>query len=192
VDARTAAPAPHGRHGRHARPVDPTQALWRRIGAYLVDGLVGALLAAGVVVGFADVDTIDAADCPDDLPGGRVCLDAATDDTVTLVDAGPVVAALALTLGWVVLNDVLLQGATGATVGKFITGARTVRPDGRPPGIGRALVRTLLLIVDGISLILPLGLWVALFSRGHQRLGDMVAGTYVVKARYAGTPVELP
>lgn len=192
MDARTAAPAPHGRHGRHARRVDPTQALWRRIGAYLVDSLVGALLAAVVVVGFADVDMIDAADCPDDLPGGRVCLDAATDDTVTLVDAGPVVAALALTLGWVVLNDVLLQGATGATVGKFITGARTVRPDGRPPGIGRALVRTLLLIVDGISLILPVGLWVALFSRGHQRLGDMVAGTYVVKARHAGTPVELP
>jgi uncharacterized RDD family membrane protein YckC len=192
VDAHTTAPAPHGRHGRHARRVDPTQVLWRRIGAYVVDALVGTLLAAVVVVGFADLDTIDATDCPDDLPGGRLCLDAATDDTVTLVDAGPVVAALALTSGWVLLNAVLLQGATGATVGKFITGARTVRPDGGRPGIGRALVRTLLLLVDGISLILPLGLWIALFSRGHRRLGDMAAGTYVVNARDAGAPVELP
>ena len=89
------------------------------------------------------------------------------------------------------LNSVLLQGATGATVGKFITGARVVRPDGRPPGAWKALGRTLMLVIDTISLILPLGLWVAMFSRGHQRLGDMTAGTYVVKARYAGRPVVL-
>ena len=119
-----------------------------------------------------------------------MCLDAPTDDdTVTLADTGALVAAAALTVGWVVLNDVLLQGATGATVGKFITGVRTVRPDGRRPGVGRALVRTLMLVVDGI---MPLGLWVALFSQGHRRLGDMVADTYVVKHRYAGAPVELP
>jgi uncharacterized RDD family membrane protein YckC len=188
MDARTAAPP-----GRHARRADPTQALWRRIAAYVIDGLAGSLILAVAVVGFADLDTLDTADCPDDLPGGRVCLDAPTDDdTVTLADTGALAAAAALTVGWVALNDVLLQGATGATVGKFITGVRTVRPDGRPPGVGRALVRTLMLVVDSLSLILPLGLWIALFSQGHRRLGDMVAGTYVVKARYAGSPVELP
>lgn len=187
MDARTTVPP-----GRHARPVDPTRVLWRRIAAYVIDGFAGSLILAVAVVGFADLDTLDAADCPDDLPGGRVCLDAPTDDdTVTLADTGALVAAAALTVGWVVVNDVLLQGATGATVGKFITGVRTVRPDGRRPGLGRALVRTLMLVIDGISLILPLGLWVALFSEGHRRLGDMVAGTYVVMSRYAGTPVQV-
>jgi uncharacterized RDD family membrane protein YckC len=58
--------------------------------------------------------------------------------------------------------------------------------------MGRAFVRTLLLIIDTISCILPIGLWVAIFSRGHRRLGDMAANTYVVKARYAGQPVVLP
>ena len=187
--ARTAAPPP----GRHARRADPTRVFWRRIVAYALDGLAGTLLALVVIVGFADLDTLDSADCPDSLPGGRVCLDAPTDDdTVILADTGALVAAAALTFGWALLNNVLLQGATGATVGKFITGVRTVRPDGRPPGLGRALVRTLMLAVDGISLILPLGLWIAMFSRGHRRLGDMVANTYVVKARYAGAPVEVP
>lgn len=190
MDARYAAAAPPG---RHARPVDPTRALWRRIVAYALDGLAGGLIALVVIVGFADLDTLDTADCPDQLPGGRVCLDAPTDDdTVTVADTGALVAAAALTFGWVVLNDVLLQGLTGATIGKFITGVRTVRPDGGPPGVGRALVRTLMLVVDVINLILPLGLWVAMFSQGHRRLGDMVAGTYVVKARYAGAPVEVP
>jgi uncharacterized RDD family membrane protein YckC len=189
VDARTAATAPPA---RHARAADPTQVLWRRIAAYVVDGLTGGLIALVVIVAFADLETLDTADCPDDLPGGRVCLDAATDDTVTLADTGALVAAAGLAVGWVLINDVLIQGATGATTGKFITGVRTVRPDGGRPGAGRALVRTLMLVVDGISLILPLGLWVALFSKGHRRLGDMAADTYVVKARYAGAPVEVP
>ncbi len=187
--ANTAAPPP----GRHARRADPTRVLWRRIVAYVLDGLAGTLLALVVILGFADLETIDSADCPDGLDGGRVCFDAPTDDdTVTLADTGALVAAAALGFGWVLLNDVLIQGPTGATIGKFITGVRTVRPDGRPPGLGRALVRTLMFVVDGINLILPIGLWVAMFSQGHRRLGDMVAGTYVVNARYSGAPVELP
>jgi uncharacterized RDD family membrane protein YckC len=31
-----------------------------------------------------------------------------------------------------------------------------------------------------------------MFSRGHRRIGDMVGGTYVVKARYAGEPLAIP
>jgi uncharacterized RDD family membrane protein YckC len=95
-------------------------------------------------------------------------------------------------LGWGIINEVLLQGLTGASVDMFVTGARVVKPDGSRPGIGRAFVRNLLWIVDGINLILPIGLWVAMFSRGHRRIGDMVANTYVVKSRFAGYPVRLP
>lgn len=179
--------------GRYTRAADPTQVLWRRLAAYVIDGIAGGLIALVVLLAFADFDTLDADDCPDDLPGGRVCLDAPTDDdTVTLADSGALVAAAGLAFGWVLLNDVLIQGVTGATTGKFITGIRTVRPDGRRPGLGRALARTLMLVIDGISLILPLGAWVALFSRGHRRLGDMVANTYVVDSRYAGSPVTVP
>lgn len=178
---------------RHIRRADPTRVLWRRIAAYLVDGAVGTLLVIVAVIGFADLDVVDVADCPDDLPGGRLCVDGPyDDDTVVVADTGAAVAAGALAVGWAVLNDVVLQGLTGATAGKFITAIRTVRPDGSRPGIGRALVRTLLLVIDGLSLVLPLGLWIAMFSRGHRRLGDMAADTYVVRASAAGMPVAVP
>jgi uncharacterized RDD family membrane protein YckC len=178
--------------------VDPTKALWRRIFAYVIDGALGTLIALAVAGALGDVDTADARRCPDQLPDDRLCIDLTSgtgdddDEQILLIDTSAVVIAAGAWLVWVVANNVLLQGTTGATVGKFVTGARVVRPDGGRPGIGRALVRTLLLIVDTISLILPLGLWVAMFSRGHRRIGDMVADTYVVKARYAGRPVVLP
>ena len=175
-------------------PEDPTKALWRRIFAYLVDSFVGSLIVLVVFFAFADVDTVDARDCPDDLPSGRACIDASSDDSddadIVLFDVGAGVAAGGVGLLYVLLNSVVLQGTTGATGGKFLTGARVVKDDGSyPPGMGRAFIRTILLIVDGINLILPLGLWIAMFSRGHRRLGDMAANTYVVKARYAGRPL---
>jgi uncharacterized RDD family membrane protein YckC len=176
-------------------PEDPTKALWRRIFAYAVDSFVGSLIVLVVFFAFADVDTIDARDCPDDLPSGRACIDATSDsdsddDDIILFDDNSLVAAAGVGLLYVVLNPIVLQGTTGATLGKFLTGARVVKDDGSyPPGMGRAFIRTVLLIVDGINLILPLGLWVAMFSRGHRRIGDMAANTYVVKARYAGRPL---
>lgn len=178
--------------------VDPTKALWRRIFAYAIDVLIGWLVVVGLAAAFGNVDTMDARRCPDGLDDDRVCLDLTggtgddDDQQVLLIDTDAVLIAAGAGLAWVLLNSVLLQGATGATVGKFVTGARVVRPDGRPCGAWKALGRTLMLVIDTISLILPIGLWVAMFSRGHRRLGDMAAGTYVVKARYAGQPVVLP
>ena len=178
--------------------VDPTKALWRRIFAYIIDGLVGSLIVLALAAALGDADTFDARRCPDDVPDDRTCIDLTSDsvddedEQILLIDTDALFIAGGAGLAWVILNSVLLQGATGATVGKFITAARVVRPDGSPPGYLKALGRTLMLIVDSISLILPLGLWVAMFSRGHRRLGDMAAGTYVVKAQYADRPVVLP
>jgi uncharacterized RDD family membrane protein YckC len=190
--------APAGYRDAVPPGVDPTKALWRRIFAYVIDAALGTLIALAVAGALGDVDTADARRCPDQLPDDRLCVDLTSgtgdddDEQILLIDTSAVLIAAGAWLVWVVANNVLLQGTTGATVGKFVTGARVVRPDGGRPGIGKALVRTLLLIIDTISLILPLGLWVAMFSRGHRRIGDMAAGTYVVKARYAGRPVVLP
>ena len=46
----------------------------------------------------------------------------------------------------------------------------------------RALLRPLLLVVDGFPWLLPLLGWLLVAStRRHRRLGDMVAGTLVVR-----------
>jgi uncharacterized RDD family membrane protein YckC len=87
---------------------------------------------------------------------------------------------------------VIAPGLTGRSPGKAATGIRVVNAEGQPPGIGRALVRWLLWIVDYFPYIVPAltGFIVALSSRANQRVGDMVAGTWVVRAEAAGQPVE--
>ena len=89
---------------------------------------------------------------------------------------------------------VVLQGLTGKTVGKLTTGIRTVREDGQVPGIGKALIRWLLLIVDDFPYFIPMlvGFVCALSSAGHRRVGDMGAKTFVVVKAAAGQPIAVP
>ena len=56
-----------------------------------------------------------------------------------------------------------------------------VRPDGSPAGPLRSLVRAVAWVVDGIALLLPIALWSAWFTPGHRRVGDWLAGTFVVR-----------
>ena len=58
-------------------------------------------------------------------------------------------------------------------------------------GFGRAAVRWLLLVVDAFFCFL-VGLITALSTTGHQRVGDLVAKTYVVSARDLGAPPVAP
>ncbi len=78
----------------------------------------------------------------------------------------------------------------GRTVGQMAVGLRVVRVDGGPVGLGASAARAALLLVDlyasagGIG-----GLSIAL-TRRHQRLGDMVAGTMVIREKTGA--VEAP
>jgi len=38
-------------------------------------------------------------------------------------------------------------------------------------------------VIDGISLLVPIALWSAWFTPGHRRVGDLLAGTFVVRHR---------
>jgi uncharacterized RDD family membrane protein YckC len=77
---------------------------------------------------------------------------------------------------------VVLEGLLGRTVGKLATGIRVVNEaTGYPPGIGKAIVRTVLRIIDGLFVYL-VGFVIVLGSSRRRRLGDMAAGTLVVRA----------
>jgi hypothetical protein len=81
----------------------------------------------------------------------------------------------------VALVFVVLQGRTGYTPGKFVRGLRVVGIDRRPPGMRRALLRTLLWVVDGFPWFVPLlGPLVAGRRRDRRRIGDLVAGTWAI------------
>jgi len=68
----------------------------------------------------------------------------------------------------------------GKTPGKLIVKIKVTKSDGSIPGIGSYFLRWLLLPVDFL-LWGGVGTLFILLSQNHQRLGDMAAGTVVVK-----------
>lgn len=88
---------------------------------------------------------------------------------------------------------VLIQGFTGASFGKLAMGLRVVDADGNLAGLRKSFVRTIMWIVDAITCGIPLVGGVAMVSsKGHRRVGDTVAGTFVVAKASVGTPIVLP
>ncbi|GLY97491.1 hypothetical protein Acsp02_47450 [Actinoplanes sp. NBRC 103695] len=86
-------------------------------------------------------------------------------------------------LAFVLVYYVVLEGFTGRTVGKLITGIRVVDDrTGHAPGLVSGIVRTLLRLVDGLFGYI-LGLIIVVNSDRRRRLGDMAAKTLVVRAR---------
>jgi uncharacterized RDD family membrane protein YckC len=83
----------------------------------------------------------------------------------------------------------------GKSLGKWAAGTRVVRDDGGPVRFRHALLRAL---VGVFEIYLTLGgpaLVTSLANRRGKRLGDLVAGTYVVRERTAvlgGSPARMP
>lgn len=80
--------------------------------------------------------------------------------------------------------------ARGRTVGKMALGLRVVRDDGGPIGLRHAMVRGVAgLVLEKPGLLFPLsttvGFLVLLFSPRDKRLGDMMAGTFVLNEHSA-------
>jgi uncharacterized RDD family membrane protein YckC len=82
--------------------------------------------------------------------------------------------------------------ASGRTPGKRAAGLRVVRLGGEPVGFLTAAVRNLLRLVDmQPGILYAVGATTILFSRRNQRLGDLAAGTLVVRERRAA-PLAAP
>ncbi|GHT07559.1 RDD family protein [Bacteroidia bacterium] len=69
----------------------------------------------------------------------------------------------------------------GKTPGKMIMKIKVTNLDGSTPGIGAYFLRWLLMTVDVLLLSGSIGALFIIFSTYHQRLGDLAAGTIVVK-----------
>ena len=156
----------------YAAPVqmtDPTNVMGRRIGAYFIDVVVPGVIA--FIVGFSiwvssanEITGVPNHYCTDVTHTGYSCVQSGSSaflatnaDTRHAIVVGLLVWLLAP------LNAIVLQGITGATVGKYMFGLRVVVADGSIAGFGRVLVRTLLFIVDDMCFAL---------GRSHQRVGD--------------------
>lgn len=68
----------------------------------------------------------------------------------------------------------------GRSPGKMVFGMRVVMRDGTTPTIGAYFMRWMLLLIDTWGWI---GIIIILLNKNNQRLGDLAAGTVVIKER---------
>lgn len=117
------------------------------------------------------------------LPDGLFRGDQALAQAFLVFLLAVVMAGLPITL------ETLLHGRT---VGKLVTGLRTVRDDTGPIGLRHATIRALVGTVELWLTLGSLALIVATTNEKARRLGDLLAGTYVVRDRVRLRLVEPP
>ena len=71
----------------------------------------------------------------------------------------------------------------GATPGKRVMGIRVVQRNGAPVGWGPSVLRNLLRTADFLPVGYGFGLLSILFSGSFRRLGDLAAGTVVIRSQ---------
>lgn len=94
----------------------------------------------------------------------------------------------AVVFGYPMLFEALWRGRTP---GKAAFGLRVVTRAGAPPGWREASIRSVMLLVDLILTTASAGVLSILFTRDARRLGDLAAGTLVVRrtgGRHHRTP----
>lgn len=79
----------------------------------------------------------------------------------------------------------MCEMATGQTPGKKWMSLRVMQINGMPVGVWPAVIRNVLRLVDFLPVCYGLGSLVVLLNSNNRRLGDLVAGTVVVRERYA-------
>ena len=123
----------------------------------------------------------------------------ASDDTTAALR---IVALLLVVIGYPLLCETI---SSGRSVGKTAAGLRVVRLDGGPERFRHAMVRAMALLfadiglpitlISGLPVLILLGLPGAVavaWSRQGRRLGDLLAGTIVVRERSESGPGTMP
>ena len=88
-------------------------------------------------------------------------------------------------LAWLVVIPLLVEFLSGGrSLGRIVTGARVVRDDGGTVRLRHCLVRTLLAVVEIWGTWAVPALCASVVSKRGKRLGDMLAGTYVVREHH--------
>jgi uncharacterized RDD family membrane protein YckC len=102
------------------------------------------------------------------------------NDFSGLAVAAVIVTVFLVQFGYDVLFETL---AAGRTPGKRWTGLRVVKMGGTPVTFLPSALRNILRIVDSLPGFYLVGILFVMFTRNNQRLGDLAAGTIVVRER---------
>ena len=96
----------------------------------------------------------------------------------TVFIVGATVIAFLILFGYPVLFEIY---GGGRTPGHRATGTRVIRTDGGPVRVRHAAIRAMLFLVDGLATTGFAGAVSVLVTKRGQRLGDLAAGTMVVR-----------
>lgn len=102
----------------------------------------------------------------------------AEEDLFLLILGIGSLASLVLLVGYYLLFE-SLNG--GRTPGKAAFGIRVISVDGSPLGFGAVTIRNLVRLVDFLPGFYAVGLIAIVSSKRNQRLGDLAAGTVVIR-----------
>jgi uncharacterized RDD family membrane protein YckC len=98
-------------------------------------------------------------------------------------------------IAWFLIDwgyGILLESVwSGQTIGKRAMGLRVIQESGVRIGFLHAVLRNLARPIDRLPLLYAVGGTAALFSQSQQRLGDMLAGTIVVRDRRLKIPSSI-
>lgn len=145
------------------------------IGLRILSGLIDLVVGYALLIGLGILG--------DYLTGATDAALAVAMQTVTMITA-------------VVAYPTAFETLTrGKTLGHLAVGIRTVRDDAGPVHFRHALTRALLGVVEIYSCFGVPALLCAGFARKGKRLGDLLAGTYVVRDRRSITlppPAQMP
>lgn len=170
-------------------PRDPTDVMGRRVVAYLIDFLllaaIYAILFASTAHRYSGAPT-NACQILRDRGQGGACVQMGSTVWQLRGGGAGVTYGFGLLAGF--LDLVVLQSITGASIGKLIMGLRVVGSAGDHAAFWRILVRWIFLPIDLVCLVL--GLIIASVTHPHRRIGDMVAGTFVIGSDDAGRPIN--
>ena len=89
-------------------------------------------------------------------------------------------AALWFFLSWGYF--VILEGLIATTPGKLLMGLKVVKLNDEPYDWRSVLLRNIIRIIDGAPILYVVGLISIAVTEKNQRLGDLAAGTVVVRA----------
>lgn len=175
---------------------DPTAVVGKRIGAAIIDAIIGTIVWSFVFFGmFAESvpSTSFVDECSFIRSAGEdpvFCFD--FGDDVYATEGGDSFAVVGLSLLAGLLNHALLQGVTGASIGKHIFGLRVIKKEtGQLASFGPNALRWLIGIFDA-GCCFPVGLIMVATTKGHRRLGDMAANTLVVGKNSVGVVPVVP
>ncbi len=77
---------------------------------------------------------------------------------------------------------VVFESQMGTSPGKKIMGLKVVNEQGQAPDMTAVVVRNILRFIDGLPFLYLLGFIVVMVTPTKQRIGDLAARTWVVKA----------